>query len=129
MLGSGSACLGLLSVKVSCLEERRSLLLMLPPRSLSPNVCRHGVYEILVGKGTANERSCAIHRCAGYLGHPFSKSMILLLIYSFFSELWHSPMKGCKSISCVSIHHAVSASWITSSPAAGHTIRTCTWMM
>jgi hypothetical protein len=44
--------------------------------------------------------------CAGYMGHPFSKSMILLLIYAFFSELWHSLMKGCKSISCVSIHDA-----------------------
>jgi hypothetical protein len=44
--------------------------------------------------------------CAGYLAHPFSKSMMLLLIYSFFSELRHALMKGCKSISCVSIHHA-----------------------
>jgi hypothetical protein len=44
--------------------------------------------------------------CAGYLAHPFSTSMMLLLIYSFFSELWHSLMKECKRISCVSIHHA-----------------------
>ena len=44
--------------------------------------------------------------CAGYLRHPFSKSMIVLLIYSFFSELWPSLMKGHKNISCVSIHDA-----------------------
>jgi len=38
-----------------------------------------------------------IGTCAGYLRHPFPKSRMLLLIYSYFSELWHSPRKGVNS--------------------------------
>ena len=55
--------------------------------------------------------------CVEYL--PFSDTPLLWLLFRtsvlgmddfaldfcIFSELWHSPMKGCKSISCVSIHY------------------------
>ncbi len=44
--------------------------------------------------------------CGGYLAHPFANQMDVLLISSYFSELWHSQIKECKSISRVYLHHA-----------------------
>jgi hypothetical protein len=46
--------------------------------------------------------STNITRLCWLLGTSVLKSMILLLIDSFFSELWHTLMKGCKSLSCAS---------------------------
>jgi hypothetical protein len=44
--------------------------------------------------------------CSGYLAHPFSNQMDLLLIASCFWELWHAQMKAYKSISRVYLYHA-----------------------
>src|SRR3989440_12220631 len=42
----------------------------------------------------------------GYLAHPFTNQMDLLLIASCFSELWHSQIKEYKGISRVYLDHA-----------------------
>jgi hypothetical protein len=39
--------------------------------------------------------------CGGYFAHPFANQMAVLLIASYFSELWHAQIKECKSISRV----------------------------
>jgi hypothetical protein len=44
--------------------------------------------------------------CGGYLVHPFTNQMDVLLITSCFSELWYSQIKACKSISRVYLSHA-----------------------
>jgi hypothetical protein len=44
--------------------------------------------------------------CGGYLAHPFANQLDVLLIASYFSELWHAQIKACKSISRVYQYHA-----------------------
>ena len=39
--------------------------------------------------------------CGGYLAHPFSNQMDVLLIVLCFSELWHAQMKAYESIARV----------------------------
>jgi len=43
--------------------------------------------------------------CDGYLAHPFTNQLDVLLIASCFSELWHSQIKEYKSISRVYQYH------------------------
>jgi len=50
------------------------------------------------------------HATVAYLCWLYGISVPKMDVFAFhfcgFSKLWHAPVKGCKSISCVSIHDA-----------------------
>jgi hypothetical protein len=46
-----------------------------------------------------------VDHCGGYLAHPFTNQLEVLLIASCFSELWHSQIKEYKSNSRVYLYH------------------------